>query len=121
ADAKLEALYRFALLGQQRSVPDVKGTVELTQFSYTRPMGLNLALSQLGRPSRTNVETYDPDNDIVHFNVTLVSPKPLHVSNNQIDGEAEIMSPGLVLSGTNQRFGARGTVRIMPDAKIQFR
>ncbi len=120
ADAKLEATYRPALLGQ-RSVPDVKGTVELTQLNITRTLGLGLNLSQLGRPSRTSVETYDPDNNIVHFNVNLVSPRPLHVSNNQIDGEAEIMSPGLVLSGTNQRFGARGTVRIMPDAKIQFR
>jgi translocation and assembly module TamB len=121
ADAKLEALYRFALLGQQRSVPDVKGTVELTQFSYTRPMGLNIALSQLGRPSRTNVETYDPDNDIVHFNVNLVSPKPLRVANNLVEGDVEIASPGLVLSGTNQRFGARGMLRIMPDSKVQFR
>ena len=30
------------------------------------------------------------------------------------------MSPGIVLSGTNQRFGARGMLRVLPDSKLQF-
>jgi translocation and assembly module TamB len=123
ADANLDASYRPGASGErgQRNVPDVKGTVELTQFSYTRPIALNLSLSQLGRAPRTNVDTYDPANDFVRFNVNLISPRPLRFTNNLIDMDLEVMSPGLVLSGTNQRFGARGLLRILPDSKLQLR
>jgi translocation and assembly module TamB len=34
--------------------------------------------------------------------------------------ELEVMSPGLMLSGTNQRYGARGLLRIIPDSKLQL-
>jgi translocation and assembly module TamB len=121
ADAELEATYRVAPPGAPRSLPEVKGTVELTHFSYTRPIALNLSLSQLGRAPRTNVDTYDPANDVVRFNVDLVSPRPLRFSNNLVEMDLEVVSPGLVLSGTNQRFGARGLLRVLPDSKIQLR
>ena len=119
ADAELEASYRPSAAG--RNLPDVKGTVELTQFNYTRPIALNLSLSQLGRAPRTTVDTYDPASDFVHFNVNLVSPRPLRFTNNLVEMDLEVMSPGLVLSGTNQRFGARGLLRVLPDSKIQLR
>lgn len=121
ADAHLEASYHPAAPGGPRALPDVKGTVELTQFSYTRPIALNLSLSQLGRAPRTAVTTYDPESDLVRFNVNLVSPKPLRFANNLVEMDLEVMSPGLVLSGTNQRFGARGLLRVLPDSKIQIR
>jgi translocation and assembly module TamB len=123
ADAELEASYRPTALAErgQRSLPDVKGSVELTAFSYTRPIALNVSLSQLGRPARTNVETYDPANDFVRFNVNLVSPRPLRFRNNLVEADLEVMNPGLVLSGTNQRFGARGLLRVLPDSKLQLR
>jgi translocation and assembly module TamB len=35
--------------------------------------------------------------------------------------DLEVMNPGLVLSGTNQRFGARGLLRVLPDSKILLR
>ena len=123
ADAELEASYRPATLNDPRgrALPDVKGTVELTSFSYTRPIALNLSLSQIGRAPRTAVDTYDPANDVLRFNVKLVSPKPLRFSNNLVEMDLEVMSPGLLLSGTNQRFGARGLLRILPDSKLQLR
>ncbi|MFT3765524.1 MAG: translocation/assembly module TamB domain-containing protein [Minicystis sp.] len=123
ADAELEATYRPGAGSDrgQRALPDVKGTVELTQFSYTRPIALNLSLSQLGRAPRTAVDSYDPANDVVHFDVKLVSPKPLRFTNNLVEMDLQVMSPGLVLSGTNQRFGARGLLRILPDSKLQLR
>src|SRR5262249_8879077 len=33
---------------------------------------------------------------------------------------AEVMSPGVVVSGTDQRWGARGAVRFLPDSKLQL-
>lgn len=123
ADAELEASYRptAASEGAPRALPTVKGTVELTKFSYTRPITLNLSLSQLGRAPRTNVDTYDPANDVVRFNVKLASSRPLKLSNNLVDADLSIMSPGLVISGTNQRFGARGMLRVQPDSKLLLR
>jgi translocation and assembly module TamB len=121
ADAHLEASYRPGAPGGPRALPDVKGTVELTQFSYTRPISLNLSLSQFGRAPRTAVTTYDPESDLVRFNVNLVSPKPLRFANDLVEMDLEVLNPGLVLSGTNQRFGARGLLRILPDSKIQIR
>jgi translocation and assembly module TamB len=121
ADAELEAMYRPPAPGGPRTIPDVKGTVELTNFSYTRPIALNLSLSQLGRAPRTNVETYDPANDMVRFSINLVSPRPLKFSNNLVEMDLEVVQPGLVLSGTNQRLGARGMLRVLPDSKLQLR
>jgi translocation and assembly module TamB len=121
ADAQLEASYKPGSTNGQRNVPDVKGTVELTSFRYTRPIALNLSLSQLGRAPRTSVDTYDPASDVVRFSVNLVSPRPLRFRNNLMDMDLEVMSPGLVLSGTNQRYGARGQLRILPDSKLVLR
>ena len=121
ADADLEATYRptSSSVGAARSLPDVKGNVSLTSFSYTKPMALNP--SQLARPPRTSVNTYDPADDVVKFAITIVSPRPLRFTNNLIDMELAVADPGLVLSGTNQRFGARGLLKILPDSKLQLR
>ncbi len=121
ADADLEAtLPPFTEGGEQR-LPDVKGTVELTSFSYTRPIELAVNLAQIGARQRTAVETYDPKNDTFRFNLTVVSPKPLSFSNNLVDMKLEVVEPGLVLSGTNQRFGAKGLLRIKPESKLRLR
>jgi translocation and assembly module TamB len=121
ADADLEASYRppSGSAGAARSLPDVKGNVSLTSFSYTHPMTLNP--SQLSRSPRSSVKTYDPADDVVKFAITLVSPRPLRFTNNLVDMELVVADPGLLLSGTNQRFGARGLLRIQPDSKLQLR
>ncbi|HVY45766.1 MAG TPA: translocation/assembly module TamB domain-containing protein [Minicystis sp.] len=122
ADADLEASYAPSARAQgQRPLPDVKGTVSLTSFSYTRPIVLSVDLSQLGRQTRTVVDTYDPANDVVHFTINVVSPRPLRVANNLVDMKLEVLDPGIVLSGTNQRFGARGGLRVLADSKLQLR
>src|SRR5262249_27905399 len=120
ADASLEAAYRPSVDAERgrRPLPEIKGRVELKQFSYTRPIAFSL--SQIGRARRTTVDAFDPANDVVRFDVNLVSPRPLRFTNNLVDMELEIMSPGLMLSGTNQRYGARGLLKIIPDSKLQL-
>jgi translocation and assembly module TamB len=126
ADADLDASFRPAL-GEdegeesERNLPDVRGTISLTSFSYTRPIAMSLDLGTLTGQKRTNVQTYDPAADVVRFDVTVVSPKPLRFSNNLVDMKLEVAQPGLTLSGTNQRFGARGMLRILPDSKLKLR
>jgi translocation and assembly module TamB len=121
ADADLEAtLPPFSESGEQR-LPYVKGNVELTSFSYTRPIELAVNLAQIGARSRTAVEAYDPKNDSLRFDLNVVSPKPLSFSNNLVDMKLEVVEPGLSLSGTNQRYGAKGLLRIKPESKLRLR
>lgn len=123
ADADLEASYRpGATLAGEKTLPDVKGTVALTSFSYTRPIAMSVNLGQLaGRARRTEVEAYDPDDDVVRFQIDVISPKPLRFRNNLVDMQLSVVDPGLTLSGTNQRFGARGMLKIMPESKLTLR
>ncbi len=121
ADADLELTYQPSSDPSVRNLPDLKGNVSLTSFRYTRPIGLSLNLSQLGASQRTSVETYDPADDVVRFNITVGAPHPLHFANNLIDMDLTVAEPGIVLSGTNQRFGARGQLSIVPDSKLQLR
>ncbi|MBM4374047.1 MAG: translocation/assembly module TamB domain-containing protein [Deltaproteobacteria bacterium] len=101
-----------------RALPQVSGTVSLSSFTYARPIAFRLDLDQLTGKSRTVVETYDPNNDLVTFDVAVVSPRPLRVVNNLIDTSLEVSQPGLRLTGTNQRFGARGSLRLEPNSKL---
>lgn len=121
ADADLEATLPPYIEGNEQRLPAVKGTVELTSFSYTRPIELAVNIGQLGSRSRTAVETYDPKNDLLHFDLNVISPKPLRFTNNLVDMQLEVVEPGLALSGTNQRFGARGLLRIRPESKLRLR
>jgi translocation and assembly module TamB len=125
ADADLEATFKpGAELDErgEKALPDIKGKVTLTSFQYTRPIGLSLDLNQLaGKPQRTTVETYDPKGDVLRFDVLVGAPRALRFTNNLVDMQLEVPSPGLNLSGTNQRFGARGMLRISPESKIRLR
>ena len=122
ADADIDGSYQpGARPDGQKNLPDVKGTVSLTSFSYTRPIVLSVDLTQLAKNKATAVDTYDPANDVVHFNLNVVSPRPLRIANNLVNMQLEVLEPGIMLSGTNQRFGARGGLRILPDSKLQLR
>jgi translocation and assembly module TamB len=64
------------------------------------------------------VDTYNPKDDWVRFDVSLVSPEPIRIANNLLDMRLEVKRPGIQVSGTNQRFGARGTLQIVPGSKL---
>lgn len=104
------------------TLPEVRGTISLSSFVYRRPIALSLDLGEISRNiGRTEVETYDPANDFLRFAVRVVSPRPLLVQNDLADLKLEIVDPGLEFSGTNQRYGAKGTLRLLPDSKLQLR
>ena len=64
------------------------------------------------------MEAYNPDDDFVTFDVSVVSPEPVRIANNLLDMNLEVKQPGLRVSGTNQRFGARGTLEIVNGSKL---
>lgn len=124
ADANLEASYRPpGLSSAQKSIPEVRGTVSIVSFRYTRPIALSVDLARLSgqKPKRTEVDVYNPDGDQVRFEIDVVSPQPLAFQNNLMDMRLEIVEPGITVAGTDQRFGARGALRVLPESKLQLR
>ena len=74
--------------------------------------------SAASAPSSTR---YDPADDTVDFDITLLAPQPLKIENNLVDAELSIGRDGLMLAGTNQRVGMRGTLKLKPGGRIRLR
>ncbi len=107
---------------EEPALPRVSGDVMLTSFSYTRPIGIAAdigAIAQRGR--RKMFESYDPADDSVTFDVKLRSRDPLKLRNNLVEAQLMVDSDALVFSGTNQRYGLRGRMRILPGGHIRLR
>lgn len=118
ADARLHATYVPSRDGSQRTLPNITGRVTLKQFSYTRPISFRLDLDALTGGGRTQVESYNPDDDTMSFDVAIVSPRPVTISNNLLDMRLDLGAAGVRLSGTDQRFGAQGQLRLVPGSKL---
>jgi translocation and assembly module TamB len=107
---------------EEPSLPRVSGDVVLTSFSYTRPIGIAADIGSLAQRGRRKMfESYDPADDAVTFDVKLRSRDPLKLRNNLVEAQLMVDSDALVFSGTNQRFGLRGRMRIMPGGHIRLR
>ena len=108
---------------EEASLPRITGDIVLTSFSYTRPIGIAAtdigSLAQRGR--RKMFESYDPADDFMTFDVQLKSRDPLRLRNNLVEAQLMVDSDALVFSGTNQRFGLRGRMRLVPGGRIRLR
>lgn len=121
-DADLTASWAARLMEETNSIPRVVGDVRLTQFEYTRPFQVEADLSTLTqRARRTDFELYDPNEDVVDFEVRLHSARPLRIRNNLVDMKLMLDSPVLTLSGSNQRVGLRGALRVQPGSRVRLR
>ncbi|MEI9941552.1 MAG: translocation/assembly module TamB domain-containing protein [Pseudomonadota bacterium] len=122
ADADLNLAFKPTAGDGERELPRVTGEVSLRSFDYTRPVIMTADISSLAqRGKRTEVNAYDPADDIVQFEVRLRSQKPMKLQNNLIDAELDVADEGLLLAGTNGRFGLRGAVTLHPRGKIFLR
>ena len=122
ADADLNVAFKPAGNDGERELPRVTGDVTLRSFEYTRPVLMTADISSLAqRGKRTEVNTYDPADDVVQFEVRLRSQKAMKLQNNLIDAELDVADEGLLLAGTNGRFGLRGAVTLHPRGKIFLR
>ncbi|NUO49665.1 MAG: hypothetical protein HOV80_12480, partial [Polyangiaceae bacterium] len=121
ADADLEGSIKPSLKGEN-NLPELRGTVRLVSFSYSRPIGLSIDLGAVSRNlGRTEIETIDPDGDYLKFDINVVSQRPLAVRNDLADLRLEVVDPGIRIAGTNQVYGARGSLRLLSDSKVQLR
>ncbi|MEM9696858.1 MAG: translocation/assembly module TamB domain-containing protein, partial [Myxococcota bacterium] len=62
-----------------------------------------------------------PEDDVFTFDVSVVAPQKVKVSNNLLNLRLDPGPQGLRLAGTNQRFGVIGTLQIDRDSKLYFR
>jgi translocation and assembly module TamB len=70
---------------------------------------------------KTTFELYDPSQDVVDFEVRVHAPRPLWIRNNLADLKLTLDSPVLTLSGSNQRVGLRGDLRVQPGSRVRLR
>jgi translocation and assembly module TamB len=120
ADADLLATWKPG--AGDRSLPRVSGTVTLHSFEYKRPVTMTAELQSLGRRGRrTSFDEYDPADDVVALDITLRSAKALQIKNDLVEADLDLAGDGLLLTGTNGRYGLRGTVEVKPGGRIQLR
>ncbi len=102
--------------------PHIGGVIFLSDLEYNRPVQMTADVSTLAqRGRRSQVESYDPDDDKVDFDVILHARSPLRINNELIEAELTLDKAGLELVGTNQRFGLRGLLQAKPAGRIHLR
>jgi translocation and assembly module TamB len=124
ADADLRARWQpggsQAALGKQ-TLPQLVGNVTLTSFAYSRPVKISANITDLAqRGRRTEFDSYQPEGDVVSFDLNVRATKPLVLQNNLIDARLTIEDDVLQLAGTNQRFGVRGALRLVPGGRVRL-
>jgi translocation and assembly module TamB len=118
ADADLLATWKPG----DRALPRLSGNVLFHSFEYKRPVTMTAELQSLGRRGRrTSFEEYDPADDVVALDITLRSAKPLQIKNELVEADLDLAGDGLVLTGTNGRYGLRGTVEVKSGGRIKLR
>jgi translocation and assembly module TamB len=121
ANADLVATWQPSPKEAPAALPELTGAVELRSFEYSRPVVMTADLASLAqRGRRTEIETYDPTADRVRFDVSVRAERPLRIRNNLVEADLDL-DRGLQLTGTDQRFGLRGTLRLKPGGRIRLR
>jgi translocation and assembly module TamB len=124
ADADVVALWQppAAATTAERTLPKLTGNVTLRSFGYTRRVTMTADIGALAqRGKRTQFEVYDPADDAIELDLVIRSDEPLALRNNLVDAELLLAQDGLLLTGTNQRFGLRGALRAKPGGLIRLR
>lgn len=122
ADADLVLTIKPQEPDSEKSLPRLSGNVLFRSLEYKRPVTIAAdlnALAQRGR--RTEVEAYDPRDDVVEFDITLRAQRSVKIQNDLVDAELSLSEEGLELAGTNGRFGLRGTLRLKPGGHVLLR
>jgi translocation and assembly module TamB len=59
--------------------------------------------------------------DLLDLEIRIRAARPLEIDNDLVEAKLDIADPGLLLSGTNQRFGLRGELDISKGGHIRLR
>ena len=120
-DADLQVTVDPRQVASQSQLPRVTGDITVDSFDYTRPIVLATDLGTLStKARRTEVNAYDPSLDFVTLDVRIASRRPFVIKNNLVEAQLTIDSGALDVSGTNQRVGMRGRLRVAPGGRVHF-
>jgi translocation and assembly module TamB len=106
-------------------LPKLTGTLRLDRALYKRPITMGRTLRDMTKAARADVDSYNPESDMLSVDLRVVQNEPMRVENNLIDAEMSIddSKDAFRLIGTDQRFGVlgrmsirRGTVRLRNTA-----
>jgi translocation and assembly module TamB len=103
-------------------IPKLSGTLRLDRMRYTRPIKMGRTISDFAKKERADVQSYDPDADMLALDLRIVETEPMHVENNLIDADITIDDQKELfrLVGTDQRFGLLGNMNIR-RGKVRLR
>jgi len=120
ADLKLLALRKDGTDASQ--LPSLSGTVDILAADYRKPMSLTADISTLTtRGDKTEISGYDAEKDHLELDLLLRSTRSLSVKNELVQANLRLDPAGLRVTGTDQRFGAVGTVEVQPGGRIFLR
>jgi translocation and assembly module TamB len=103
----------------KRKLPHLTGEVVIDSLEYTRPINVAGDIGALGAAKRTEIETYDPSLDAISMDLRVRAKTPLRIKNNLVEAQIALEN-GLVVSGTNQRFGLRGEMHALPGGRLRL-
>src|SRR4029079_17481095 len=87
ADADLRARWQpGGAPGEKRALPQLVGNVTLNSFSYSRPVKMAVNITDLAqRGKRTEFDAYQPEGDVVSFDLNVRPSKALLLHHNLVD------------------------------------
>lgn len=108
--------------GPGDALPALRGSVDLSSARYLRPINITADVASLTtRGKKTDVELYSPDQDALEFDVLVRSKSEIVVKNDLVEANLALDPAGVRLTGTNQRYGAVGSVGIVRGGRIDLR
>lgn len=122
-DSDLQASFDPARRNEpQGRLPRLTGTVDVLSAEYRRPMSVTADLAALtARGKKTEVDSYDPSRDNLELDLLVRSKNPLRVENDLVEAQLRVDAGGLRISGTDQRYGAVGSVHLVPGGRVRLR
>jgi translocation and assembly module TamB len=103
-------------------LPTLSGAVNVLSATYEKPMNITADITNLtARGAKTAVEGYDETKNNLKLDLLIRSSKPLKVENELVTASLMIDPAGLRISGTDQRYGAVGTVALRPGGRVFLR
>src|SRR5262249_28821819 len=123
ADADLQLVLPAAAdADEKRPLPKLTGDVTVESFRYSRKVTMAADIDTLTkRGHRTRFESYDPVDDLLDVDIRIRAARPLEIDNDLVEAKLDVAEPGLLLSGTNQRFGLRGELDVIKGGRIRLR
>lgn len=106
--------------GEKPKPARVEGAVDVESFLYEKQIKI-FDVSAIQAAKRTEVENYDPDRDLVSWDVEIHSKRGFKVKNNLVEATAAIGPSGLRIVGGNQRWGLLGELAVVKGGVFKLR